>query len=506
MKTNRFENTIRRKLESIQPDFQEQDWAQMQQYMKVHTPPTFWQQYGSWIGYAAAASVTTVMAFLYTSQLAQNDHLVADVKNLKNQIEVIKTKTAPAGQTDTIYIVQKEPVIERRYIYRDAPSRNETLAAAQQDLSGDIIVGGQDQITDQQAATSERSFADRNVRPTDALNPGTVDVQRPGSAGKIRNDDAATGSYSNTSQLTRNSVARTLANSDINLKVLGSEFAEITEQEAWSSERAAVLARRMNYTLASRLSTRQVQKALNLPDAATQNNRNLATKPEGTQLAKAESVTKVEKTTKAENVIPKLPLKVPYRFGGGLSFERNGEAKSVVAEVIVSKKFSITTGISWLKMKPAEFFNEKIFREKNRKDFKKLHPEEVPLALNVYNIKVNPTLVQIPLTLAFRNDIRNNWAYYAGVGTNIVVKSKETISFDCKAPNNEYFFKEFEKKTNVPAINSVNFSMGIEKTFHPVVVQAEGYLFNYFSPVTPSSHTSGTGVRFKLLYQIGGKM
>ena len=54
MKTNRFENTIRRKLESIEPDFQEQDWARMQNYMQAHTPPSFLQQYGSWIGYAAA--------------------------------------------------------------------------------------------------------------------------------------------------------------------------------------------------------------------------------------------------------------------------------------------------------------------------------------------------------------------------------------------------------------------------------------------------------------------
>ena len=94
MKTNRFENTIRRKLESIEPDFQEQDWARMQNYMQAHTPPSFLQQYGSWIGYAAAASVTSVMAYMYVNQLSQNNHLVRDVKNLQSQIELIRNQPA----------------------------------------------------------------------------------------------------------------------------------------------------------------------------------------------------------------------------------------------------------------------------------------------------------------------------------------------------------------------------------------------------------------------------
>src|SRR5688572_27315194 len=110
MKTNKFENTIRQKLESIEPDFQEQDWAKMQSYMQAHTPPTFWQQHSSWIGYAAAASITTVMAFLYVNQLSKNNDLTADVKNLQNQIEVIKSTAAPIAKADTIYLVQKEYV------------------------------------------------------------------------------------------------------------------------------------------------------------------------------------------------------------------------------------------------------------------------------------------------------------------------------------------------------------------------------------------------------------
>ncbi|HEY1020908.1 MAG TPA: hypothetical protein VGE06_01290, partial [Flavisolibacter sp.] len=77
--------------------------------MQAHTPPSFLQQYGSWIGYAAAASVTSVMAYMYVNQLSQNNHLVRDVKNLQSQIELIRNQPAQIAKTDTVYVLQTAP-------------------------------------------------------------------------------------------------------------------------------------------------------------------------------------------------------------------------------------------------------------------------------------------------------------------------------------------------------------------------------------------------------------
>ncbi|NIJ53383.1 hypothetical protein [Dyadobacter arcticus] len=524
MKTNQFENTIRRKLESIQPDFQEQDWAKMQQYMQVHTPPTLWQQYGSWIGYAAAASVTTVMAFLYVNQLSQNDHLVTDVKNLKSQIEVIQQQPVLAAKTDTIYLVQKEPVVENHYIIPERQQQSEELA-------DNVGQRGNEQLGNVNLADSDKPLI---------VSPEIENIAKPNAELALRTDvepDLKTNistSYpgKSDSNVEKNGVEPTspvienveivsdvqskafenesaIAGNQGNLsggqfqKALNSEFADMNVKSGTSLNNGHSISRQMQYELASRLSAKQVQKALSQVNTQVINNALTA----NTQITKATaSDKKIEKTNKAENVIPKLNLKVPYRFGGGIAIEGNGQAKTIVGEVLIAKKFSITAGISWLKLKPMEFFTEKIFREKNRKDFKRTHPNEVPLAFDVYNIRVNPTLVQIPLTVAFRNNIKDNWAYYAGVGTNITIASREKVSFDCRAPNNQYFNQVFDKKTDNPAINSINFSMGLEKTWHPIVVQAEGYLYTYFTPLTPLSHNAGPGVKLKLLYQIGGKM
>jgi hypothetical protein len=485
MKTNKFENTIRRKLESIEPDFQEQDWARMQNYMHAHTPPTFWQQYSSWVGYAAAASVTTVMAFLYVNQLSKNNHLVSDVRNLQNQIEVIKNQPVPLAKTDTVYLVQKEivpenaypvpPVQQNRLSYSEATipaSQNLPKENAEQETSADIGDGLQNPANEISTNSSE-SVANVPAENFNQYVSGKIN------AALAKNDIKTSPGYAD-------------VNSNAGQKVLDTESGIYTIQSPVGMNTGYVLSRKMNYNLANRLSARQVQKTL--------------TSTTNVQIAKAAvSDKKVEKTTQTENVIPKLPLKVPYRFGGGIQIEKGGQAKTVVAEVIVSKKFSISAGISWLKVKPMEFFTEKVFREKNRKDFKQSHPGEVPLIFEIYNIKVNPTLVQIPLTVAFRNTLKDDWAYYAGVGTNVRISSKEKISYDCQAPNNLFFNQTFDRKTSIPAVSSVNFSLGIEKTWHPIVVQAEGYLFTYFKPLTPLSNSAGPGVKVKLLYQIGGK-
>jgi len=481
MKTSKFEETIRRKLESIEPDFQEADWAKMQNYMQAHTPPTFWQQYSSWIGYAAAASVTTVMAFMYVGQVKQNNNLVADVKNLRHKIEVIEKAPATIIKSDTVYLVEKTSG-SGRSSYTAAANYGRHSGNVPEATETELTVDAEQKYTPVQPlknATTESITAERYVE-NDASNVN----QKTGYEGIIVDSKSV------------------VANSSPQ-KIINADFEPLAIQNSISVNNGGSLSRKMKYELVNRISPKQVQKTLLLNTPAQQTLLAANT----TQSSKSPaSAKKAEKTTQAENVIPRLDVKVPYRFGAGIQIEDNGISKTVLSEVLIAKKFSISAGVSWLKVKPMEFFNEKIFRDKNKKDFKKTHPGEVPTIFDVYNIKINPTLVQIPLTVAFRNTLKDDWAYYASAGTNITVSAKEKISYNCKGPNREYFSQEFERKSDLPVVNSLNFSAGVEKTWYPIVFQAEGYLYTYFKALTPLNQRTGPGVKVKLMYQIGGKM
>jgi hypothetical protein len=532
MKTDKFEKTIRRKLESISPDFQESDWTKMQSYMQVHTPPSFWQQYGSWIGYAAAASVTSVMAFMYVQQISQNDLLRNDLKGLQSQIKVIQNQPLTIPKTDTIYVIQKESITQAPD-YRNFNRQSETLAEreetervvpltgeAQTELhanSSNIKRTVQDESTvpntsDLRDAAPERLVLTKTEETSGSSTEKntTKNIDQPEKAVAINksanqdNGNNPTYKFKTEGSIPERAVA-TEINSNINEqqlpnfsgRALGSRFdrlAELTPVQISDADQ------KMNGMLANRLSAKQIRKTWMATTAANYNAAESAKKTQ--QLAKTEQV------TKAENVIPRLNIRAPYRFGVGIQSEKYAFGKTITGEVLVSKKFSISTGLTWLKVKPVEFITEKVFRDRSHRDFKEQHPNEVPRAFPVLNIRVDPSIVQIPLTVAFRNDLKDNWAFFAGAGTNVVVKSKEKISYDCIVPNpyNEFQSNSFERKMDVPVINSLNFSAGLEKTFHPIVIQAEAYLYTYFKPVTPLNQRTGPGFKVKLLYQIGRKM
>ncbi len=499
MKTNRFENTIRRKLESIEPDFQEQDWARMQNYMQTHTPPSFLQQYGSWIGYAAAASVTSVMAYMYVNQRAQNDHLVQDVKNLQSQMELIRNQPPQIAKADTVYVLQTAP--DGQSLQASLQQRDYQKFPSQTGLNQDF---GREELANaepaREATAEEREAVGTIAEPANraSANKTTPVFEKSGEA--LAADQPGHKSLAAESGAADNVNAVDAANSQMPNaplngavgRTFGSDFSIVPINAPVEMQKDISRKRKMHYELASKLSARQVQKALVI------NNIQIAKAPVGTK--------KAEQVTQAETVIPRLPLKTPYRFGAGYQVEGNGQGKTVLGEVIIKKKFSIAAGITWLKVKPAEFFTETVFRTKARVDFKETHPGQVPLIFQLYNIKIDQNLVQIPLTLAFRNTVKDDWAYYASLGTNFRVSSKETISYDCRGPKNEFFSQSFTKKGDVSPITSVNFGIGIEKSWHPIVVQAEGYWVNYFKPLSPLSSNAGPGVKVKLLYQIGRQM
>jgi hypothetical protein len=529
MKTDKFEKTIRQKLESISPDFQESDWANMQKYMQVHTAPSFWQQYGSWLGYAAAASVTAVLASMYMGQLSQNNQLSADVKSLQGQIAVINKKAIETSKADTVYILQRDD-LAGKYGAGDTRQVVAYNESGKTGLTKNKATATIAEVPDQAEAHNEVKSTAKEVYVS-VETPGlsnhkfadeksTVNLQDRVAEPELRLTGTENGlmhtaqnknkplpnALPQAQQQTINPGATTLTSTPemtaavgtpandptFHVKTLGIHFDRLELQKPLEIKG---INDKMEKLLANRLSPNQVKKAWMQSSA---HNYNVA-------MAK-----KTEQGKQAENVIPRLNLKTPYRFGGGFEFQKDVQGKTVVGEVLVSKKFSFSAGLSWLKIKPMEFFTEKMFREKNKQDFKQSHPDQVPVAFVVTNINVEPSLVQIPLTVAFRNEMKNDWTIYAGAGANITLKSREKISYNCLVPSprqgKEFISDSFERKMDISPVNAINVSAGIEKAWHPIVIQAEGYIYNYFKPLTPLNQRNGPGIKVKLLYQIGNKM
>lgn len=551
MKTDKFEKTIRRKLESITPDFHEDDWTKMQNYMNAHTPPTFWQQYSSWLGYAAAATVTTVMAFMYVNQLSQNNHLLSDVKQLQNQIEVIKNSPAVVQKTDTVYIVQQQAAEHQSNEYTQENQREERFAPQQDNVNAQESIAqtavretgiesnsSNDLVKPESSANglkpelnqnrkllsgTEKTDHRNNVKEEVTASPENIAQNKTGNeiaaaneteintgdnsgisnkaGGRGSNGNTGKGSiYGGINNVPANNPAH---NSAAFTKTLDEKFDQIATQTPVQQNNYQTVSRRMQYALAHRIAPKQVKNVL------------LAANPP--TVKQPESQKNVASTKKAETTIPKLNLKVPYRFGFAQQWEGKNQVRTVVAEVVVSKHFSFSTGLSWLKIKAKDFYSEKNYREKTQKNFREdFKPKAMPFE-GIENINIKPSVVQIPLTVAYRNELKNNFTFFVGAGTNFTVKQEQDVAFDCyrdiyiQTSPKPYILRNIRReqtteKMNLNLVNSLNFSAGIEKSWHPVVLQAEGYLYTYFSPLSPQTSRSGPGFKIKLLYQIGKKM
>ncbi|RYF63947.1 MAG: hypothetical protein EOO39_27610 [Cytophagaceae bacterium] len=225
MKTDRFSDIIRRKLESIRPEFSEKDWARMQSSLQTGIPQPGTTPSGNpfsgglwtakpWLMAAATVSAVVLVGYGFwqhneinrlrqtigqlskqpTQQMAAqqptrstpNADTMASTPSAENQYQTGKeelltstdTKTAGRSERDTVYITR----------YVSAPSRSH-LVPPEDDRS----IDRSEKPTDQRYATTEQT-SDSTAQPnqSDNLpnNPKTNAYGEPSTSSSIVNKNA----------------------------------------------------------------------------------------------------------------------------------------------------------------------------------------------------------------------------------------------------------------------------------------------------------------------------
>lgn len=108
MDIDKYNEAIRQKLESIEPTFEENDWAEMQSFMALNAPKTsFWGQYSRLFLYSAGTIVliTSLLFnlkqnYAYTSLLDTNKILLEKINSQE------PTKEKVVYQTDTVFLTK----------------------------------------------------------------------------------------------------------------------------------------------------------------------------------------------------------------------------------------------------------------------------------------------------------------------------------------------------------------------------------------------------------------
>jgi hypothetical protein len=475
MKTSRFEKILRKKLESIEPDFQEQDWLKLQASMPVNPVPSFWQNYGHWLGYTTAAATTVVMGVLYLSQSRQTDRLLQEVSQLKQSIELhVANNQLAASKIDTVYLYKTLPSEKDRNYLAAIESPN-----VQIDNGPILEVSAPQSETDESLNSSyDTSVSTENDRSTthDLATDGIAEnsTSKP-SSGLIEHTDNVPPS-SPTEPTDRRAMFSRLD--------LG-EIHELPTPEMSSSP--SYLYRKVARRMPKSSQPRNLQPAIT----------------EQKILAKNQATIQPETAKEKKRLLPQIPAWLPLRLGIGQQWESKSKSTTVWAEGIVNENFAINTGLSWGKLNDQRFSNDKVFWDKTRINFQKYNGGQLPLAIAVYNIHMQTTILQLPLNFLYRSNIDENLGFYAGFGTNLNLRTKQESSFDVRLPNGEFEQHAQRDYLKFPTLNNANLSIGIEKRWNPIVVQVDSYLSVYQRSRPFFQDPRNIGLRVKLLYAFG---
>jgi hypothetical protein len=555
MKTNRFEEILRRKLEGIQPDFQDQDWEKWQSFNKLHGSPSFWQSYGQWLGYAVATVTTAVMVVLYINQSAQNRALRQEMEGLKQQMEQRsvpvtdsagnddapeRTKTTPQAP-DTVYI------IEQQTVYRDVPQPQ-----ASDYPTDDLALPAQEVPTPETKETFARSTTPAAVAPTQgtssevqpdlgtnrpAEKPVGV-VNKPEERLKPAVETAKTEiqpAEQSLNQETRQpeelpAHTETPAGNEAGAQVpspvadlwrtdpsqTGSveriELGEVTAPRAqeFSNSRNYMYRRlqaRMPRRAPAPVPAPVVAQAEPLKTRKKANSIRQEEKSEqkSVPMAPSSADQKTEEIKKEESLLPRLGLGLPYRVGISQQWQGNTRAFSVVSEFVVSRHWAVQAGLSWRRLEPQKFFNEKMYMDRNREDIRKLHARKLPPSFEIFNINTETTLLQVPLGITYRGEMGNQFTYLIGTGTNLNVQARQRLTIDFRLPSRDYGQQQAERNLPLPMFNNLVFSAGIEKRWSPIVLQAGSFVETRVRTFPFLKDRTNVGFQVKILYELGSR-
>lgn len=514
MKTSRFEKTLRQKLESIQPEFQDQDWTKLQSYQQLHAPQTFWQTYGHWIGYATATIATAAMVVLYVNQSNQNDRLIKEMESLKQQVAIEKS-TQPSSvsiptKTDTVYIIQRQEIIRERPMWAELPgtlktgelvddnslvsspeatpinypaSKPDAKPAADQELASEVAPEITDESTPTRIAQTKKTTPDQTtgkpvgdqkvISPADnsSKDPGVTTQKSEVASNQPTGDDASP--PTNNTSLPVQSAAPS------------NEPIRLTAVAPLSAQKPVFDNQKYQRRLMKRM-----------PQVAT-------TSLEPEKPKQVQSVAKAEKVKKSERLLPDFNLNIPYRVGIGQQWEGRTNAFSVWNEVLLSDHWSIQAGLSWRKLEDQKFFSEATFREEKREDFRKDNAPRLPSNFKIFNIVTATTLTQIPLNLVYRDAISRDFSYFVGAGTNLNIRAKQLTTFDFERPTRDFGQDGKQRNATVPLITNFLVSAGIEKRWNPIILQVDSYLTTRTKAMPFSPDRTSVGLRVKLLYEFG---
>lgn len=528
MKPDKFDEAIRRKLEGIQPSFQEEDWGKFKAYQTTQIPTSFVQRFGRSMMYTAASVAAAVMVFANVYQYRQKQHLNQEITQLKEKIsQKDNVPFRTSTRVDTVYIT--------KYISVEPPSQHNAYAQAVPS-STEINTNELKTEIPEQTLQSLRNVGkiirqNPNERISEAFEKQAIE---PETSVSKEYDNSNTTTFPNGKSSVGTSSDKVKNNpSSLKKEMIGKSsdattVFSVAKQKSTENNRNSMpkneqivqaneVAEATNGTDINNISTLSPAASL---EVALLEPKQALLDLEGIEPAEirvqryayaniaASSNNNATTEAKTPPPPPSISLKgLKFRVGTGINIGDKFTGYSFNTSLLLGKYWSVEVGIGKAKINGPQYYTDAIFKAKNNWDFQTWKKSGIPnpplLPPQAFDITTSVSLVRMPISLTYRWPINSGMTLLMSGGTNLNLSATQGYRFSYRERNGEY--KQEEGKFEVkPALsNDFMFSAGVEKQWKSLVFQTEVYAAPYLQKPTYLTENRNIGVRFKLLYQFG---
>ena len=491
MKTENFDDAIRRKVESINHQFTEKDIERVHNYVNANKGPLWLRgPFRRLLVYSFTGLVLTGIITWQLTKIHDREILKQTVETLKKDFD--KTKVATS--------ITKEP-------------QNQLSDETQNNPA----------IEDEKHKSGEDNFTKNNHKPSvpgtmfpqTAIHKWPVKTRTTKLKKEINPEGNPYPKNTGVNKVQTNMVPGQERGKKVDQPTIGNQSSKQKDGQMSVPENTAENTNNLNI--------RQNNDQIHLHDNLTENTET-KTNPEKQDSSVINEQKPIAKHKKADSLRsiatyrgPKYGKKesnlVNIRFQAGISAGANNYfggnnfnfGGGVIGEVILNNHFSLSAGFN-RKINTDTFKDNFDLHNQCGKDFDDMiHSGDHHSDMYQTNITIRDTLFQIPIAFAYYFPLKNHFAISIAVGTNLDVYSHQTINYEQRSilvgppPKPQ----QVDNTASAISFNNGNLSLGIIKQWRHFALQVNPYISTQFVSLDYKLHNNDYGVNLKLLWCFG---
>ena len=451
MKTEKFDDAIRRKVESVEFPHDDGDVAKVLNYISLQKAPGFWASYGKLLTYSISSLVITGLLIFNVVQHIENKTLQKHITVLQSELLKKDSLARPS-----YLALSHSPVYQRKTV--DV----ETLRTRQeidQKLAG-LSLTNTNETTSKEPLAVRKPKAKKTLSQTSHYFPEN-DVFSDTPAGSEKQ-----------SKLT--SLIGNLLTNRGSRKDNGGSNVELTMQEPSSLVPHVAVDQRnpleKSYPsigfVPVPLDTMEYENRFSWSDLSFKN--------------------------------------ISYRVGVGADL-LNGFNTALWTEAFLSDRWSINVGISTGSLNETDYLSEDDFIRDTGKPFREKAGITLPNKYVIKSIEASHSLVRMPLSLSYQQPLKRGYALVFGLGTMLDLSLKTNFTCRYQEPSGDIEERKEIIEDQPVTFNNMNFSVGLQKQWNHFVLQASPFINKQIKTVSYQNQDLIVGTRVRLLYDFGRK-